>query len=64
MKKIYVRPNAEAIRIIHETAILDGSFNNHADAKENDLIWKEEVFEEELDKEEDWLPKHKSVWKD
>ncbi len=63
MKKIYVKPNTEAIRIIHETAILDGSFNDHADAKENDLIWKEELFEEEMD-EEDWLPKHKSVWKD
>jgi len=58
MKKIYVKPSVEVLHINHQTAILQGSENDHADAKENNLIWEEESTEE------DGLLEHKNIWED
>lgn len=65
MKRKYMCPIIKVLAINHGAAILQssGSENDHADAKQHDLKWKEEVFEEEMDKE-DWFPKHKNIWKD
>ena len=57
MKKVYIKPLIESMNSDLESQILKGSWNNHADSKEQD------VFEDDETKPLEDL-QFKNIWED
>ena len=57
MKKIYIKPLIEVIYAACQDSILQGSGNDHADAKPNNNFFEEDM-------EEEWKPINRNLWDD
>ena len=57
MKKIYIKPLVEITECVHATALLDGSYDYHAEGKEMGL------WGDEQDSETD-ESKNRNLWDD
>lgn len=57
MKKIYMKPLIEVIYAACQESILQGSGNDHADAKPNNNFVEEDM-------EEEWKPINRNLWDD
>ncbi len=57
MKKTYMKPLSEMIHTACRESLLEGSGNDHADAKQNNNFFDENV-------EEEWKPIHRNLWDD
>ena len=55
MKKTYMKPLSEMIHTACRESLLEGSGNDHADAKQNNNFFDENV-------EEEWKPIHSNLW--
>ncbi|WP_091820041.1 hypothetical protein [Prevotella sp. kh1p2] len=60
MKKKYMTPMAETIRVAQQGAILDGSWNDHADAKQNNGF----LYDDEVADEDELNIQHRNLWED
>ena len=54
MKKEYIKPQVEALTTNMECQILEGSWNNHGDAKEQDIVDDEKKPLEDLEFRNIW----------
>ncbi|WP_158611100.1 hypothetical protein [Prevotella sp. OH937_COT-195] len=58
MKKIYIKPLIEVIYAACQKSILGGSWNDHADSKQNNDFFDEDMEDDELELV------HRDVWND